>query len=162
MRKKKLLEQNTLLFEQMKQLEIEIALLKKEISKRNAEIKRLSAMQGTKEQISADSTAKPENKQNDEVKHKPEDIVLDDISVYGSDTIGEIVLRATELSGRLSLEQSEENKELVNLILGKTEVAKSEILMATVKENSFENKKSEIDNIKNNTFEYFESVMGQK
>ncbi len=162
MRKKKLLEQNTLLFEQMKQLEIEIALLKKEISKRNAEIKRLSAMQGTKEQISADLTAKPENKQNDEVKHKPEDIVLDDISVYGSDTIGEIVLRATELSGRLSLEQSEENKELVNLILGKTEVAKSEILMATEKENSFENKKSEIDNIKNNTFEYFESVMGQK
>lgn len=162
MRKKKLLEQNTLLFEQMKQLEIEIALLKKEISKRNAEIKRLSAMQGTKEQISADSTAKPENKQNDEVKHKPEDIVLDDISVYGSDTIGEIVLRATELSGRLSLEQSEENKELVNLILGKTEVAKSEILMATEKENSLENKKSEIDNIKNNTFEYFESVMGQK
>lgn len=162
MRKKKLLEQNTLLFEQMKQLEIEIALLKKEISKRNAEIKRLSAMQGTKEQISADLTAKPENKQNDKVKHKPEDIVLDDISVYGSDTIGEIVLRATELSGRLSLEQSEENKELVNLILGKTEVAKSEILMATEKENSFENKKSEIDNIKNNTFEYFESVMGQK
>lgn len=162
MRKKKLLEQNTLLFEQMKQLEIEIALLKKEISKRNAEIKRLSALQGTKEQISADLTAKPENKQNDEVKHKPEDIVLDDISVYGSDTIGEIVLRATELSGRLSLEQSEENKELVNLILGKTEVAKSEILMATEKENSFENKKSEIDNIKNNTFEYFESVMGQK
>lgn len=162
MRKKKLLEQNTLLFEQMKQLEIEIALLKKEISKRNAEIKRLSAMQGTKEQISADLTAKPGNKQKYEVKHKPEDIVLDDISVYGSDTIGEIVLRATELSGRLSLEQSEENKELVNLILGKTEVAKSEILMATEKENSFENKKSEIDNIKNNTFEYFESVMGQK
>ena len=69
MRKKKLLEQNTLLFEQMKQLEIEIALLKKEISKRNAEIKRLSAMQGTKGQISADLTAKPENKQNDEVKY---------------------------------------------------------------------------------------------
>ena len=162
MRKKKLLEQNTMLFEQMKQLEIEVALLKKEITKRNAEIKRLIALQGTKEQISADLTAKPENKQNDEVKYKPEDIVLDDISVYGSDTIGEIVLRATELSGRLSLEQSEENKELVNLILGKTEVAKSEILMATEKENSFENKKSEIDNIKNNTFEYFESVMGQK
>ena len=162
MRKKKLLEQNTLLFEQMKQLEIEIALLKKEISKRNAEIKRLSAMQGTKEQISAGLTAKPENEQSEAVKKEPKDIVLDDISVYGSDTIGEIVLRATELSGRLSLEQSEENKELVNLILGKTEVAKSEILMATEKENSFENKKSEIDNIKNNTFEYFESVMGQK
>lgn len=162
MRKKKLLEQNTLLFEQMKQLEIEIALLKKEISKRNAEIKRLSAMQGTKEQISTGLTAKPENEQSEAVKKEPKDIVLDDISVYGSDTIGEIVLRATELSGRLSLEQSEENKELVNLILGKTEVAKSEILMATEKENSFENKKSEIDNIKNNTFEYFESVMGQK
>lgn len=162
MRKKKLLEQNTMLFEQMKQLEIEVALLKKEITKKNAEIKRLSAMQSPKEQISTGLTAKPENEQNDEVKHKPEDIVLDDISVYGSDTIGEIVLRATELSGRLSLEQSEENKELVNLILGKTEVAKSEILMATEKENSFENKKSEIDNIKNNTFEYFESVMGQK
>lgn len=162
MRKKKLLEQNTLLFEQMKQLEIEIALLKKEISKRNAEIKRLSAMQGTKEQISAGLTAKPENEQSEAVKKESKDIVLDDISVYGSDTIGEIVLRATELSGRLSLEQSEENKELVNLILGKTEVAKSEILMATEKENSFENKKSEIDNIKNNTFEYFESVMGQK
>lgn len=162
MRKKKLLEQNTLLFEQMKQLEIEIALLKKEISKRNAEIKRLSAMQGPKEQISTGLTAKPENEQSEAVKKEPKDIVLDDISVYGSDTIGEIVLRATELSGRLSLEQSEENKELVNLILGKTEVAKSEILMATEKENSFENKKSEIDNIKNNTFEYFESVMGQK
>lgn len=162
MRKKKLLEQNTLLFEQMKQLEIEIALLKKEISKRNAEIKRLSAMQGTKEQISAGLTAKPENEQSEAVKKEPKDIVLDDITAYGSDTIGEIVLRATELSGRLSLEQSEENKELVNLILGKTEVAKSEILMVTEKENSFENKKSEIDNIKNNTFEYFESVMGQK
>ena len=159
MRKKKLLEQNTLLFEQMKQLEIEIALLKKEISKRNAEIKRLSAMPGTKEQISTGLTAKPENEQSEAVKKEPKDIVLDDITAYGSDTIGEIVLRATELSGRLSLEQSEENKELVNLILGKTEVAKSEILMATEKENSFENK---IDNIKNNTFEYFESVMGQK
>ncbi len=162
MRKKKLLEQNTMLFEQMKQLEIEVALLKKEIAKRNAEIKRLSAMKGAKEQISADLTAKPESEQSGAVKHEPKDIVLDGITAYGSDIIGEIVLKATELSGKLSLEQSEENKELVNLILGKTEVAKSEILLATEKESSFENKKSEIDNIKNNAFEYFESVMGQK
>ena len=162
MRKKKLLEQNTMLFEQMKQLEIEVALLKKEITKRNAEIKRLSAMQSPKEQISTGLTAKPENEQSEAVKKEPKDIVLDDITAYGSDIIGEIVLKATELSGKLSLEQSEENKELVNLILGKTEVAKSEILLATEKERSFENKKSEIDNIKNNAFEYFESVMGQK
>ena len=103
MRKKKLLEQNTMLFEQMKQLEIEVALLKKEITKRNAEIKRLSAMQSPKEQISADLTTKPENEQSEAVKKEPKDIVLDDITAYGSDIIGEIVLKATELSGKLAL-----------------------------------------------------------
>ena len=53
-------------------------------------------------------------------------------------------------------------KELVNLILGRTEVAKSEILAITKKEISEEQKQAEITAVKDNTVEYFGLVMAQK
>ena len=47
---------------------------------------------------------------------------------YGAKVIGQIVVSAAEYSNKLTIGSNSSQKELVNLILGKTEVAKSEIL----------------------------------
>ncbi len=155
MRKKKLLEQNTLLFEQVKHLEIELALLKKEISKKDARIKELlkSETEETKKSL-------PETKEEPKIIEDSE--IIDDITSFGSDIIGEVVLKATELSNELSNEKTGENKELINLILGRTEVAKSEILAISENQDLDAEIKNKMESVRDNAFEYFESVMAQR
>ena len=54
-----------------------------------------------------------------------------------------------------------EHRELVNLLLGKTEVAKAEILAVVNGEGSFEDKKIKIDAVADETLDYFSSVLAQ-
>ncbi|MBO4734338.1 MAG: hypothetical protein J5662_07670, partial [Clostridia bacterium] len=54
-----------------------------------------------------------------------------------------------------------EHRELVNLLLGKTEVAKAEILAIVSEGGDFEAKKEKIDAVKEETLDYFSSVLGQ-
>ena len=59
------------------------------------------------------------------------------------------------------LDKLKAQKELVNLILGKTEIAKAEILSAIDNDDSFEVKCAKIDQIAAVTKEYFESILAQ-
>lgn len=80
---------------------------------------------------------------------------------YGAKIIGDIVLQSVNYSNRLSVVQKSNVKELVNLILGKTEVAKSEVLNIVLSDVSLENKFQMMDTVYNETIEYFKSILEQ-
>lgn len=80
---------------------------------------------------------------------------------YGASVIGKIVVSAANYSNRLTVGGETKYRELVNLILGRTEVAKADILSAVTSDNGFDTKKAAIDLIYEQTCEYFESVMAQ-
>lgn len=87
--------------------------------------------------------------------------ICDNCIEYGSQIIGKIVVSAAQYSNSLTAGGETRYKELLNLILGKTEVAKSEILDITASEAEFDVKKHMIDSVYEQTVEYFESVMAQ-
>lgn len=161
MLKKKLVKENIALFERLNKANEKISEQEKTIKKLEEEI--------SKFQILLDEERnKSKVIENEEVTQesvipevKEEEKEINDVE-YGSSVIGKIVVAATEKSNNLSAaSQSLQNKELINLILGKTEVAKSEILAVVLSDKSLNEKISEMDKIKDNAFEYFEGVMKQ-
>ncbi len=90
------------------------------------------------------------------------DIEVNDVTQYGAEIIGKIVVAAAQNSNTLTAGGETKYRELVNLILGKTEVAKADILSAVNSETTFEIKKNIIDDVYESTLEYFESVMAQR
>ncbi|MEE1074933.1 MAG: hypothetical protein U0K93_05590 [Acutalibacteraceae bacterium] len=82
---------------------------------------------------------------------------------YGASSIGKIVIKATACCNKLtSANDGYDPKELVNLILGRTEVAKAEILRIVNSDLEAERKSELIDDCKKSAEDYFESVMAQK
>lgn len=82
---------------------------------------------------------------------------------YGSEIIGKIVISATKHCNSLTNESAVEmTKEMVNLILGRTEVAKSEILRIISLDISLEEKKELIDEQYKSAEDYFISVEAQR
>lgn len=81
---------------------------------------------------------------------------------YGAKVIGRIVRLAAEYSNRLSGGGELRYKELINLILGHTEVEKANILDIVLSQASSEDKRRMIDSCESSAKEYFESVMAQK
>ncbi len=81
---------------------------------------------------------------------------------FAAKIIGEIVVEATMKCNSITRDINTENRELVNLILGRTEVAKAEILKITALDLTEEDKKAKIDNEKTNALDYFLSVLAQK
>ncbi len=159
MRKKKLIEQNLSLFEQLQKTQGEIIELKRMLSKSTDEISALKAkiaenkpeekpqivtepMRRLEEKVIANATLKPDME-------------------YGALVIGKIVVAAAEYSNRLTVGGDESKKELINLILGKTEVAKAEILSVIETDDSFDVKCTKMDQIAALSKEYFESVIAQ-
>lgn len=159
MRKKKLIEQNLSLFEQLQKTQSEIIELKRALNKNAEEIDTLKAQL---------SEANVEDKKPEitEPMRRLEEKVITNATLkpdmeYGATVIGQIVISAAEHSNRLTLGGDDSKKELVNLILGKTEIAKAEILSVIETTDSFEVKCSKIDQIAIVTKEYFESVAAQ-
>lgn len=156
MRKKKLLIQNTALFEQLQNANLSVTRLKREIAERDAEIARLKKQLDT-----AEKGKEPTPLQNLEQKVTAHTSVADDFD-YGAEIIGKIVVEAARLSNKLTgVDAGTNAKELVNLILGRTEVAKSEILNIVSTNVDFEAKRKAIDEQYNMAIEYFSSVMAQ-
>ncbi len=159
MRKKKLIEQNLSLFEQLQKTQGEIIELKRLLNENAQEIGTLKAQL---------SQAKAEDKKPEitEPMRRLEEKVITNATLkpdmeYGAKVIGQIVISAAEYSNKLTLGGDDSKKELVNLILGKTEIAKAEILSVIESADSFEIKCSKIDQIAVVTKEYFESVAAQ-
>lgn len=100
-------------------------------------------------------------KEPETVKEPVQLPTLDECIEYGSQTIGKIVVSAARYSNLLTAGGETKYKELLNLILGRTEVAKSEILDITVCDAETSVKKHMIDDVYEQALEYFESVMAQ-
>lgn len=157
MKKKILLSENTRLFERVNTAEDEIRKLKGELDKCRTEINEL-----TEENIKlyarlnmTEPLKKLESKVIGQACVSPE---ID----YGSKIIGEIVIEAAKACNSLTVSGSQDGtKELVNLILGRTEVAKSEILNIVTASSELEAKKQQIDAQYSSALDYFESVKAQ-
>ncbi len=80
---------------------------------------------------------------------------------YGSNVIGELVITAAKYADELSV-YGEKYRELINLILGRTEVEKANILEIVTSDASNDDKKRMIDSCKVTCEEYFDSVMAQR
>lgn len=159
MRKKDLLIQNESLFDRLNNAKQENNSLKKQIKSLENELEELK--QKLKE------LAEPEIKPQEDtpLKHVEEKVLKKELSAdfdYASKIIGEIVVSSAKYSNQLTLNGNTEHKELVNLILGKCEIAKGEILSAVSSECDNDTKIQLIDSIKRETEEYFLSVMAQK
>ena len=157
MRKKDLMQQNLTLFDTLQKTQIELAELKKQLKRYDNEIKTL------KTQLEASKAPEPEV--TEPMRRLEEKVVtnatLSPDMEYGAKVIGQIVVCAAEYSNKLTLGGDESKKELVNLILGKTEMSKSEILSVIESNDTFDIKCAKMDQIATISKEYFESVLAQ-
>ena len=174
MRKKKIIEQNSLLFKQLAEAQQQVMMLKKQLSEKQTE---LSEKENTIISLKNDAvknnniiqtlSVSPEICEYSDVdtpnsEEVCEKFVFGDDIEYGGSVIGEIVLNSAKYSNFLTENGETRYRELVNLILGKAEVAKSDILAVVKSENELEWKKSEIDKIKTEAIEYFDSILAQR
>ena len=172
MRNKDLMEQNFSLFEQLQKAQYDIKELKGELEKCQKDILALKAElearqssaepQQESEDIPQETSDKPESQseitaqQEDEaVKESP--VVLGvninkPYAEYGSEAIGKIVVQSAQYAA--------EKPSAANLIFGKTEMSKSEIMSIISSEISLQQKKDEIDIVLAQAEEYFKSVAG--
>ncbi len=167
MRKKQAIEENINLFNQLNDAKAQIELLKRELEATKNEIASLTkkAEEETKSSKSVENVdEKKVSVPLAELERKVEknEISLPEDIDYASRVIGDIVLESARLSNMLTADGETKYMELVNLLLGKSEVAKSEILSVTKETVSIEEKKEKMNGIKFNAFEYFNSVMAQR
>ena len=80
---------------------------------------------------------------------------------YAASVIGEAVIESAKVCNKLTAEGDENTKELVNLVLGRNEVFKSEILQILSLETSFEQKQNLIQSEKTKAYDYFNSILAQ-
>lgn len=99
---------------------------------------------------------------SDEQEDKNETIVIaDEAMEYGSIIIGKIVVESARYANEISASDFENKKELLNLIMGKAEVAKSEIYSISTGLAPIQTKKDLIDSEFTSSLDYFKSVIGQ-
>ena len=157
MRKKELLTQNTQLFDKISEAQLQISSLKKEIENRDTEIEELKKeIETLNAKINASEPLKTLEK-----KVIKQSTVSPEVD-YGASVIGKTVVEATKCCNSVTEGGNPDlSKELVNLILGRTEVAKSEILSIVSSEESLDTKKQKIDSQYENAVDYFVSVTAQ-
>lgn len=157
MRKKDLLTQNTQLFDRITEAQLKISRLKSEIEKRDTEIDELKK---EIERLNAKLNATEPLKTLEKKVVKQTDVSPE--VDYGAAVIGKTVVAAAKYCNTVTSNgNSELAKELVNLILGRTEVTKSEILSVVSSDESFETKKQKIDAQYENAVDYFKSAEAQ-
>ena len=107
--------------------------------------------------------SKPETKESSKaVSVDTEPVVLKDEAMeYGSVAIGTVVQESIKYANAISLSDAENKKELLNLIMGKGEIAKAEIFGIIESDCSVEVKRELIDKQVAETVDYFKSVSGQ-
>lgn len=161
MRKSKLIEQNLSLFEELQKTKHELNEVKRLLSKSADEIESL------KKQINNFKKVETEQEKTvTEPLRRLEEKVITGATIkpdmeYASKVIGKIVVCAAEYSNKLTIGGDDSKKELVNLILGKTELAKSEILTIIESTDTFDTKCAKIDQVAAVSKEYFGSVAAQ-
>ncbi len=158
LRKKELLKLNNELFEKSQKYMSLYEELKRENSELLAEIERLK--QENRELTAQAERSVPLEKLEEKLKNQAK---LSEEAKIGASAIGKIVVKAASCCNTLtSCNDGYDPKELVNLILGRTEVAKAEILKAVEADMSIDSKISLIETVKQSAEDYFDSVMAQK
>lgn len=157
MRKKDIMKINEELFSKNNKLLVQNEELKGEISRLKEEITQLTAQ---RDALNTKLNSTLPLKKLEEKITAQADISAD--TQYGSEIIGQIVISATRHCNSIAVEADREtSKELVNLILGRTEVAKAEILKIVSLELGIDEKKKLIDEQKQSAEDYFASVIAQ-
>jgi len=80
---------------------------------------------------------------------------------YASGIIGKTVVEATRVCNGLGAINDCDKKELVNLVLGRTEVLKAEVLKILNSDNDFEQKKDLMQKEQESAYDYFDSIKAQ-
>ncbi len=166
MRKKDLFNQNVSLFEQLQSARIEIKRLNSLICSLTDKIEALESAKENNESLDKEKETvfrvdSAEDSDNEISFSVIDNIKLDEITQYGAEIIGKIVVSASQYSNSLTVGGNTKYRELVNLLLGRTEVAKADILAAVTSENTPDEIKNSINDIYDTTLEYFSSVMAQ-
>ena len=157
MSKKELFEQNIQLFDKLTAAEERISALEKQLAERDNEI---IALKNERERLESKLNATPPLKAL-EAKVEKQASVSPEIE-YGAAVIGKIVVEAAKYINRVtSRGEQEYTKELINLILGRTEVAKSEILGIVSSDVAADEKKRGADAQLEQAKDYFESIIAQ-
>ncbi len=156
MRKKQLLKLNAELFERAEQSRLACEELKEENARLNSRIEELLS---EKEELINQKTNEPLQNLEQKIIERTE---LCEPTKYGAQIIGKVVVAAAECCNSIATSGSADNKELINLILGRTEVAKAEVLKITENISDFEVAKTLMDSELSTACDYFESVKAQK
>lgn len=88
-------------------------------------------------------------------------VLADETMEYGSVAIGKVVQESIKYANIISSSDSDSKKELLNLIMGKGEVAKAEIFSIAESDTSADIKRELMDSQVAETVDYFKSVAGQ-
>lgn len=157
MKKRDLLIQNTDLYNKVKKSDNTITELKKDIFARDEKIKKLEQeIEILNSKINATKPLKEL-----EAKVVRQAAMSKDVE-YGASVIGKTVVEAAKCCNELTNESAGDiAKELVNLILGRTEVAKAEILRIVSSNIEMDEKTQQIDAQFDQAIDYFNSVMAQ-
>ncbi len=172
MRKKDLFEQNTVLYNRLQSVSAELDKYKKLYSENISEINTLRKQLADMEtQINSEKEQKAEipTEANEAEISTPKtntyvpltDVVLEDVMQYGAAIIGKIVLEGTKANNSFADKPNEYSKDLINLVLGKTEVCKSSIYEICKSDASDDSKKTEIDKVYKDAIDYFNSLYKQ-
>ncbi len=172
MRKKDLIEQNSVLFDKLQKSLVVNKDLKTELQNKDGLlnemqqqidelVKKVEALSNKNTfNINYENINEITPSQNDEEItencEEVEPIKFSDEIEYGSKIIGKIVIESAKASEKVA-----ENAELKNLILFKTESIKAEILNICDSEISFEDKKSMIDFQLQEAIDYYRSIIAQ-
>ncbi len=164
MRKKVLIEQNTVLFSKLNEAERKIDALSEELKEKNSAIKEMKLKIEKLESEKNTEVIEPikEIVKTETAKTAEKSFLLAEDKKYASEIIGKIVVESANFSNTLTADGNTKYIELVNLILGKTEVAKADILAVVLEDISLDSKKIKMNEIFNSTIEYFNSVMAQR
>ena len=154
MRKKALIAQNLEFFEQLEALRADITAKDRKIKDLTREIDELKSKAEKEKPPATVPLKKLEEKVVNNAKCTPE-------VEYASEVIGRLVVESASGSNALTAGGNTEHRELVNLLLGKTEVAKAEILSIVSSDAELEEKKSKIDEVAAQASDYFGSILGQ-
>lgn len=157
MRKKKLMELSQDLFNRLDAAESTLKTLEEE----NEQLKKQVELLTDENEVLRENQQKSKPLKELENKIAAQSLVSKETE-YGAQVIGQIVVSAAKHCNLLTAASDKTDiKELINLILGRTEVAKAEILKIISSEFDFEEKKKYIDTQKNTAEDYFSSIMAQ-
>ena len=151
-------KQNSALLSQLEQQNAATAACLKQIEQLRAELDGIKAGIQVVDAPSAEEAplevAPPANAEI----FKSEEFILPEEFNIASDVIGNIVIKAAGYINELTASDNPNKKELVNLILGRTEIAKAEILTIVSSEADIEAQKELINAQYDEALSYFKSI----